>query len=91
VITLLAYLLGVEAVGTVAFLALLLRGGGWRSTRVGRHLVFYGCALSSIYAGTLLRVLWRVPATFVLLLILHGAFAVACWHRVYVILREQRD
>lgn len=90
-ITLLAVLLGGEALGTVVFVVVLLMVGGWRSTRVGRHLMFYGVALSAIYLGTFVRVLWRTPLSLALLVALHAAFALACWHRVFLVLKERRE
>jgi hypothetical protein len=90
VTTALIVLLCIEAAATLTFLAVYLPRSDWRDNAVGRHLAYYGIALASIYVGTLVRVVWRVPLSLDLLVLLHGLFAAACVHRVVLVVRQQR-
>lgn len=82
-------LLCLEAAGTIVFVILFATRSAWRTTAVGRHLMFYGCALTAIYAGSLVRVVWHVPLSLALLVVLHSIFALAVWHRVRLVIQEQ--
>jgi hypothetical protein len=82
-------LLGTEALGTAAFLAVYLRGD-WRATPVGRHLALYASALLAVYATTLASVFIHAQWLIWLILAMHVVFDVAIWQRVYLVWRAHR-
>lgn len=89
---------------TVVFLALMVAGAvgtgtcivvyrrsDWRSTSVGRHLMFYMSALLALYVISIVsffvHALWMAAP----LLIGHAVFDGLIWQRVYLVVKAQRN
>lgn len=78
------------AIGTGVFAAVYAWRSDWRSTEVGRHLLFYSTVLSCLYVMSIvsffIHALWMAGP----LLVGHAVFDALIWQRVVLVLRAQR-
>lgn len=84
-------LFGLEAIGTMTFFAVYILFSDWKVNPVGKHVAFYTGALSFVYLSTVAVMIWPYFALLMLLSAGHVAFAGAVWHRVWLVVREQRQ
>jgi hypothetical protein len=78
------------ALGTGTFVVVYLRSD-WRSSAIGRHLLFYSAALCFLYLTSIVsffvHALWMAGP----LLIGHAVFDALIWQRVYLVVKAQRE
>jgi hypothetical protein len=78
------------ALGTGTFVVVYLRSD-WRSSAIGKHLLFYSAALCVLYVlsivGFFIHALWLAGP----LLIGHAVFDALIWQRVYLVVKAQRE
>lgn len=82
-------LMAVEAAGVGTFLVLHLRSD-WRATDVSRHLAYYAAALMSLYLVGFLSLVLHALWFIVIVLLVHVAWAVVIWQRVWLVLRRRK-
>ncbi len=78
-----------QIVATVVFAVCYAAGSAWRSSSIGRHLMFYTVAAASLDASWLLLVTVKQHWLAYVLFAAQLALGLLTWQRVWLVLRAQ--
>lgn len=78
------------AAGTCAFVVVYTRSD-WRSSAIGRHLMFYSSALCFLYLASIVSLFVHALWMAFPLLAGHLVFDALIWQRVYLVVKAQRE
>jgi hypothetical protein len=86
-----ALAVGNQALAGIVFIALYVRESDWRSSPVGRHMLYWSVA--AVVLDLTWELLVLVPGLWIVFVLLaaQAAFGLLAWQRVWLVWRAQRE